>query len=78
MYYASSLQECLQLQLKENGQFNNEYMVVLDNLNEIVQENLIKVCKTNKLNLKCGGEMMQYIGNLSPKPGLKFAPSLPI
>ncbi|MBN8827158.1 MAG: RNA polymerase factor sigma-54 [Sphingobacteriia bacterium] len=71
--FARNLQECLKIQLKDQKLYNNNYEIILNNLELVAKGEITKLSKLTSLDPK---KVMEYIGNikkLNPKPGANFS-----
>ena len=71
--FAFNLRDCLTIQLKERKVFNNQYSILLDNLNLVALGNIKKLkslCQVSEEDIKA---MIQVIKSLNPKPGRDYS-----
>ncbi|KIE05638.1 hypothetical protein NF27_DP01820 [Candidatus Jidaibacter acanthamoeba] len=70
--YARNLQECLSLQLKEKGIYDEVFANILANLEGIAKGEINKLIKMFKITLEEFKIRMASIKKLDPKPGRNF------
>ncbi|MFI4983811.1 MAG: RNA polymerase factor sigma-54 [Rickettsiales bacterium] len=70
--YAFDLKECLTLQLKENGFYNDKFALLLDNLGLIAKGEVAKLQKLMGVTEEKLKRMIVAIKELDPKPGRNF------
>lgn len=70
--FANSLEECLSLQLEEQGKLDKPTQILIDNLKLLADHNhkkLAELCGVNQTYLK---DMIEDIRSLNPKPAADF------
>ena len=70
--FATSLPECLGLQLREMGALDDSMQALLDNLAVLAKHDLSKLSKICGVKTDQLKEMIAVLRKLSPKPGLAF------
>jgi len=70
--FATSLPECLGLQLREMGALDDSMQALLDNLAVLAKHDLSKLSKICGVKTDRLKEMIAVLRKLSPKPGLAF------
>jgi len=70
--FATSLSECLALQLRESGALDNQMQALLDNLVILAKHDLSKLAKICGVKIDRLKEMIAALRKTSPKPGLAF------
>ena len=70
--FSENIQECLSIQLKELNLFNNQYKILLENLELIAKGELNKLTKLIKTSKEHVIKMIHKIKSLEPKPGRNF------
>jgi len=70
--FATSLSECLGLQLREMDELDGPMQALLDNLVVLAKHDLSKLAKICGVNTDRLKEMITALRKLSPKPGLAF------
>jgi RNA polymerase sigma-54 factor len=73
--FARSLQECLTLQLHERGEFNENWEVLLDNLELLAKHDLPRLSKVCGLDKSVLTDYIAHLRTLAPKPGLAYGDS---
>ena len=71
--FSRNLGECLRLQLKEKGLFNQSIEIVTNNLEYLAKGEIQKLCKLAKVNEKKLSEYINIIKSLNPKPASSFS-----
>jgi len=71
--FARNLQECLALQLKESGEYNDVFKIILENLPMLAMHDNAKLAKLCKIGRDELAEYIQEIKRLNPKPCAGFA-----
>ena len=71
--FSRNLGECLRLQLKEKGLFNNSIEIVTNNLEYLAKGEIQKLCKLAKVNEVKLSEYINIIKSLNPKPATSFS-----
>ena len=70
--FATSLSECLGLQLREMGALDDPMQALLENLEVLAKHDLSKLAKLCGVKIDRLKEMIGVLRKLSPKPGLAF------
>jgi len=70
--FARDLQECLSIQLKEQGDFDTSMQALLENLQLLAKHDLNKLAKICGVKVPELAQMVSRLRALSPKPGLAF------
>ena len=70
--FARNLQECLALQLKENGEYNEIFQIILDNLNCLATHDTAKLATLCNIERDELAEYINEIKLLNPKPCASF------
>lgn len=70
--FARNLQECLALQLKEKGEYNEIFQIILDNLNYLATHDMTRLAKICRIKNNELAEYVQEIKLLNPKPCASF------
>jgi RNA polymerase sigma-54 factor len=70
---ARTLKECLALQLKDRGLYNETYAAILDNLHLLTEKGPLALAQKCGLDLETFRAKMDLIKTLSPHPGLAFS-----
>lgn len=66
---ATNLYECLKIQLKNNGIFNeNLYLLIENDLNLVANNKINEICKKYKISSSECNEYISIIKNLNPRP----------
>ena len=71
--FSRNLGECLRLQLKEKGLFNESIEIVTNNLEYLAKGEIQKLCKLAKVNEEKLSEYVNTIKSLNPKPAITFS-----
>lgn len=71
--FARNLQECLTLQLKESGEYNDIFKIILENLQMLAMHDNAKLAKLCKVGMDELAEYIKEIKLLNPKPCAGFA-----
>jgi RNA polymerase sigma-54 factor len=74
--FARNLSECLKLQLQDLGKFDDNYNLLLQNLNLISSGGAASFKKTHHISDENFTMMIKTIKSLNPKPGSKFIPQI--
>ncbi|AIK96484.1 RNA polymerase factor sigma-54 [Candidatus Odyssella acanthamoebae] len=72
---ARTLSECLALQLKDRGLYNETYAAILDNLHLLIEKGPLALAQKCALDVETFRAKMDLIKTLSPQPGLAFSPT---
>lgn len=72
--FARNLQECLALQLKERGEYNDIFKIILENLQMLAIHDISKLAKFCRIDRDELAEYIKEIKLLNPKPCSGFAP----
>lgn len=71
---ATNLYECLKIQLKNNGIFNeNLYLLIENDLNLVANNKINEICKKYKISSSECNEYISIIKNLNPRPCEEYA-----
>ncbi len=70
--FSRNLGECLRLQLKEKGLFNQSIEIITNNLEYLAKGEIQKLCKLAKVNEEKLSEYVNLIKSLNPKPATSF------
>jgi RNA polymerase sigma-54 factor len=76
--FASHLQECLAIQLKEQDRLDPCMAALLDNLDLVARRELAALKRVCRVDAEDLAEMINEIHALNPKPGLKYSDGEPI
>ena len=71
--FSRNLGECLRLQLKEKGLFNESIEIITNNLEYLAKGEIQKLCKLAKVNEEKLSEYVNTIKRLNPKPAITFS-----
>ena len=71
--FSRNLGECLRLQLKEKGLFNESIDIITNNLEYLAKGEIQKLCKLAKVNEEKLSEYVNTIKRLNPKPAITFS-----
>ncbi|MDX2049629.1 MAG: RNA polymerase factor sigma-54 [Rickettsiaceae bacterium] len=71
--YAENLAECIMLQLKEKGVYNEHYRIVLENIELIASRNIKKLAKIVGVAEQEIQNYISHIRSIDPKPGRNFS-----
>jgi RNA polymerase sigma-54 factor len=71
--FARNLQECLTLQLKDRGEYNDIFKIILENLRMLAMHDMSKLAKLCKIERNELAEYIKEIKLLNPKPCSGFA-----
>jgi RNA polymerase sigma-54 factor len=71
--FSRSLKECLTLQLKDKGIFDDKFAIVLDNLGLLAKREYAKLKKLCDVGDQAIKEIVEDIKLLNPKPAIGFA-----
>ena len=71
--FSRNLGECLRLQLKEKGLFNQSIEILTNNLEYLAKGEIQKLCKLAKVNEEKLSEYVNTIKSLNPKPAITFS-----
>lgn len=74
--FARDLSECLSLQLKETGDWDEPMQALLANLPMLAKHDLGKLAKICGVKMDVLKEMILRLRNLAPKPGLAYGGSM--
>jgi RNA polymerase sigma-54 factor len=70
--YARDLSECLTIQLKDKGIFNDKYRTLVANLELIAAREIKKLARLCKTEVEIIYDMIEVIKSLDPKPGRNY------
>lgn len=70
--FATSLSECLYLQLKDQGLLDTGIKKILENLDLLGTRDIVRLAKVTDLTPEEISQKMSIIRSLDPKPGLQF------
>ncbi len=69
---AQNLRECLTLQMKERGEYDESMQALLGNLELLAGQDLLRLAKICGLSREELGEYIARLRSLAPKPGLAY------
>lgn len=70
--FATSLKDCLSLQINDQGQMDDVFKIIISNLELIGSGKFAALAKVAKISLEEVIKRVEYIKSLNPKPGLLF------
>ena len=70
--FARSLQECLSLQLKEQGKLTENMQALIENLELLARHDLPRLARNCDVNQEQLRDMVAQLRSLAPKPGLAY------
>lgn len=71
--YCENLKECLSLQLHEKKIWNEQFALLLDNLDLLAHGELTQLCKKLKIDNTALNELILLLKTLDPKPGRRYS-----
>lgn len=71
--FARDLAECLMIQLKEKGLYNNLYAILLQNLDKVARKDFFALAKLCNLHEEEVRKMVAVLKTFNPKPGNSFS-----
>ncbi len=75
--FATSLKECIEIQLKDKNRYDPAIAKLLDNLDMLAKRDLVGLCKICECDSEDLAEMLDDIKSTDPKPALQYEFSPP-